>query len=197
MVVSFVVPVIVGVLLLLRRRHIAPGVSVRSRILSVLSEVVPSAYPDARFRSLAPAYDPTKAPWSEPGGPTTCGFLPWWVGNRIGVRITGGGTYELRDVAKAAGAWIEPGNGRRPSPGDPYAVGNDAGSIDHVGFIVKLNGDDWTTADAGQGPRERQGAAENVRKYDRRTNRLGTRRLVGWMDVAKYVAAKGGLPREK
>ena len=175
-----------------RRRGRRAAVGVRQKALAVLSEVVPSSWPDARFRRLAPGYDPSVAPWNEPGGPTTCGFLPAWLGYRLGVKITGGGTYELRNVAQAAGAWVEPGKGRLPKPGDLYAIGHGDDSIDHVGAVEKATSKEWITLDAGQGPRDRQAAARVVRPYDAKALSLGGKRVVGWLDLERYFSAKGG-----
>jgi peptidoglycan hydrolase-like protein with peptidoglycan-binding domain len=51
-----------------------------------------------------------------------------------------------------ARTWV-PFGGTRPLPGDIYVLGQveNPARFQHVGVIVSAQGDDWTTADAGQG----------------------------------------------
>ena len=167
----------------------------RRAALAAVAEVVPSAYGDARFAKLAPGWTPETA--VQPSGAflTTCGYLPGYVGSRLGLEkdLSSFGTYALRDNARAWGAWSEPGTGRlrRPRPGDAYALADDAGGVVHVGVVVSAPEDGpWQTADAGQGTREAQEARYVTRAYDPAApggptlgGPAGPRRLAGWVDL--------------
>jgi hypothetical protein len=166
---------------------------VRRQVLEIVAEVVPSQYGSAAFTKLAPGYEPSNPMVAE--GFSTCGYLPTYVGRRLGYRdgITRSGTYAVRDVGRATGTWIDAGGWHRPSPGDFYAIGNAAGGIDHVGVIIRAPWfGTWRTADAGQGSLGAGQAAAYVdRDYDGDAvtigGPMGHRPLAGWLDVAKYV----------
>lgn len=166
--------------------------ALREHILEILREVVPSRFGDARFAQLAPGYAPD-APGLPPGF-TTCGYLPLYVGHRLGFKdgITRGGVDGVRSIGRAHGAWIDAGGARRPRPGDFYGLSATRGGIlTHVGVIVDPSGATWTTADAGQGSRMEQEAAYVPRPYDAGGvtlgGALGPRPLAGWLDVQRYV----------
>jgi hypothetical protein len=167
----------------------------RRRALEVVDEVVPSRYGDDRFRRLAPGYraegegdtlrtfDGAK---ELPKGFTTCGYLPGFLGSRLGLAksLSSYGTEGLRTNAEGWGAWIKPGEGRLPKPGDAYAIEGANGGIVHVGIFIRQNADgSWHTADAGQGPRHLQEAAFVDRPYDPNAHTLGGRTLAGWVDL--------------
>lgn len=170
----------------------------RLRIVNdILPSVVPSRYGDARFAKLAPGYRPDDP--KLPPGFTTCGYLDLFVGHALGAKdgITRGGTEQIRTAGKAANAWVEPGGGRLPSPGDLYGIDkiDSAGNryIVHVGVIVDASGPVWRTADAGQGPRNAQEAQYVDRPYDAANATLGgpagPRPLAGWINIDKYPIA--------
>ncbi len=198
-----------GALLLWRRGSggFRPMTERRRFVLDRLAEVVPSQYGDAKFKRIAPGYDPNDS--ALPKGFTTCGYLPCYIGSMLGAPrcITQGGLEQMRTNGRAIGAWVEPGNGRRPSPGDLFAIGSPQ-LVTHVGVIVDASGDTWKTADAGQGP---MGAGQRadyvIRPYDMATNTLGgpgatlvagqgwtirgePRHLAGWIDIDKVPGAK-------
>lgn len=168
----------------------------RKAALDVVSEVVPSAYGDARFAKLAPAWNPQMAVQSNGAFLTTCGYLPGYVGSKLGLEknLSSYGTFALRDNARTWGAWIEPGGDARPKPGDAYALADAAGGIVHVGFIVSApTSGPWKTADAGQGSHEVQTAVYQDRPYDSMLltlgGPLGPRRLAGWVDLDRVPLA--------
>lgn len=164
---------------------------VRRRALTIIATMVPSAYPDARFMRLVGAsFDPATSVG------TTCGALPGRVGALLGhpTAITRYGVPGVETEGRAMGAWVEAGGGRLPRPGDIYLLrfppGHPmAGMIAHTGFVTAVEGDIWTTADAGQGTKEAPTAALVRRRYDPATHTLtrldnGEARLVvGWIDL--------------
>lgn len=176
----------------------------RARALDIINEVVPSKYPDDRFRKLAPGYRVENGrAWNGatelPAGFTTCGYLTGYLGARLGLAksISSYGTEGLRTNAKAWNAWVEPGDGREPNPGDPYAI-EAHGGIVHVGVFLSKNADgSWHTADAGQGTREAQEARFTDRPYDSSAHTIGgamgPRPLAGWVDLdaVPLASAKG------
>jgi hypothetical protein len=165
--------------------------SVRDRVLEILHEVVPSRYGDARFARLAPGYRPDDP--RLPPGFTTCGYLPLYVGNRLGVRdgITRGGVEGVRMIGRDHGVWVEAGGSKRPRPGDFLGLSATRGGIlTHVDVLVDASGNPWRTADAGQGARDMQEARYVDRIYDPVNVTLGgpagARPLAGWFDLAAY-----------
>lgn len=165
---------------------------VRQAVVDAVRAVVPSQYPDERWRRLAPLYDPAHLPSA---GYTTCGELPRYALSVVGVN-TRGGLASIRDLGRAAGAWVEPAAGVLPRPGDAYLAGNAAGEILHTGIVLAASPDEWTTADAGQGPRDRQAAAVLENAYDSSTATLTRaagsappRVVLGWLDAERAAAA--------
>ena len=165
----------------------------RLAALAAVSAVVPSKYGDARFSELAPSYTPDDP--KLPKGFTTCGYLPGYVGGKIGVP-TRYGLASIRTEAQKHGAWVEAGGDRRPKPGDFFLIGTASGMIAHTGVIVDAGGSLWKTADAGQGARDKQEARFVDRPYDAAAVTLGgpagPRPLIGWMDIDKMPGG-GGL----
>jgi hypothetical protein len=197
----------------------------RRRALEVLQEVVPSAYgapgeSGARFEKLAPGYKAErvdgKLVLSSHGTKlldtfTTCGYLPCYLGRGLGLaeEISLCGLEQIRINGKKWGAWVEPGEGREPQPGDPYGIDVAAGGplIVHVGVFVGKNPDGtWRMADAGQGTREKQEAKYTDRVYDPKTNTLALviggkptlgRKLAGWVDLDMVPALAQAKPVPK
>lgn len=186
----------------------------RKRALEILDEVVPSKYGDDRFKRLAPGYRAEGERAFEgdkelPHGFTTCGYLPGYLGSRLGLAksLSSYGTNGLRDNAIPWGAWVTPQAGALPKPGDAYAIAGANGGIVHVGVFVRQNPDgSWHTADAGQGTRgEGQEAKYVDRPYDPVAHTLGgpmgPRPIAGWVDIDKVPLAHdphiAGLGRDR
>ena len=106
----------------------------RNKITEILSEVVPSYYPDAKFKKL-------DAVWKPGAGYTTCGALPTYVAKGLGVAPTHAkdglldyGLISMRNAAIRAGCWHHQSAfdrmlakelnvpKRRPQPGDFYML---------------------------------------------------------------------------
>jgi hypothetical protein len=108
----------------------------RQRILrQILPQVVPSVYGDATFKKI-------DANWKPGSGYTTCGGLPSFVAQSLGVskvmKDEGMGAYALTGMRNAAirrGAWVHTGRSKRnpdgfggsdvrpmPKPGDLYLL---------------------------------------------------------------------------
>lgn len=175
-----------------------PLAPVRARVLDILKEVVPSAYPDERFALLH--FDPNKVP----AGTTSCGALPGYVGDRLGDQITHYGVPGVRDEGRKRNAWIEPSKKERPLPGDFFITTSDPElkTVMHTGVFVRIiekrpDGTElWETADAGQAPKG-AGAAYVKRVYHPDSNQLtrpdgigDVRYLGGWVDLEKALASK-------
>lgn len=171
----------------------APLNALRRQALAILDTVVPSAYGDARFAKLG---------WAPVPGTriTSCGALPCKMGRDLGdpEGITRCGVPGVRTEGLKRHAWITPGQGRRPKPGDILLTSKDpAGQvIAHTCVLKAIDGNAWRTADAGQGTVEHQEAAYVNRVYDPVTNTLmragatnaEPRFLVGWTDLDLAMA---------
>jgi len=174
----------------------------REQVLQILHDLIPCAYPDAKYKAFSPGFQPESQEWRQritdaganPDTYSECGRLPGYILEQL--HATGGGSKsgleQLRVHGRAVGAWVEPGQGRRPRAGDLYAVSTDKGGIiTHVGVIVSADGDTWQTADAGQGTRINQAVAFVNRAYDDDRGTLGPpdgmtappRYLTGWLDI--------------
>lgn len=178
----------------------SPALSpLRRRALDIVAEVVPSAYPDARFAKLG--FEP------KPGSDvTSCGALPGYMGVHLGdpTGITRWGVEGARIEGKKKGAWVVSDGDARPLGGDIYGTSKSPdGILAHVGVIVRRYRDDqgreiWVTADAGQGPTQSPSAAEVHRVYDPRTNTLTRldngepRYVAGWINLAAWPFPKKG-----
>ena len=168
--------------------------AIRLRALELIGEVLPSAYPSARFARIAPSYTPAilaKYPTY-----STCGELPAFVARSVGFKgkIASAGLELLRTEGTARGCWKTLKDGR-PLPGDFYGLANTPGGIIvHVGVIKAADGDTWETADAGQGPLNAQRADYVSRTFDARAGTLTaggrTKFLAGWVDI-DCLAEKG------
>lgn len=188
----------------------APLSARRKFVLDAISRVVPSQYGDAKFREIAPGYDP-----DDPNLPphfTTCGYLPCYVGRmlKVGNCITQGGLEQMRINGRKMGAWVEATGDNLPKPGDLYGIGSEAhggGILVHVGVVIDAKKDQWTTADAGQGTvGAGQRAAYVTRPVDMKTITSGgtgavyvpgtgwtvngkPRNIAGWLDIDKIQGA--------
>ncbi len=175
----------------------------RQRALTILDTMVPSAYPDARFAHIVGGASWT--PESQPG--TTCGALPARMGIDLGdpEGITRFGVGGAKTQGLARGAWHEAAEevprGKRPKPGDILLMAFPPGSSEgtgysHVNVLAHANGNDWITADAGQGPRLSPSAAYVSRHFEPGTLRIlrlddpqrSSRVFVGWIDLDEAMA---------
>lgn len=171
----------------------------RIKALSFISEVVPSKMGDSRFSKLAPGYRRVKEgdiivsyahSTKLPKGFTGCGYLPCYVGRRLGDPrgITQCGLEGARKNAKEQSAWIDAGGDRKPKPGDILLYVNDSNVPVHIGFFIGMNKDgSWKTADGGQANNktEIEEAKYLSRIYDPAKVTLGGRKLAGWVDLDK------------
>ncbi len=172
----------------------------RLRALTAIAEVVPSVYGTERFTKLAPglvvAEDASGEVVKTVNGVkqgktfTECGYLPCYVGRRLGDPrgITQCGLEQARKNAIAQNAWRKAGGDARPAPGDIFLVVDEHDTPLHVGMYVGRNADGtWRTADAGQGTKKAPDARYLDRPYDAERVTLGgpagPRRLAGWVDL--------------
>ena len=162
----------------------------REAILTAVDRVIPGVYPDAKFREMAPGYDPDDP--KLPKGFTSCGFMPGYAGGKVGIN-TRYGLGSIREIGEKTGTWIKPSSGKRPKPGDFFLLGNSAGEILHTGVFKKTSGTDWETADAGQEDRKKgeKGRTAYVKRTwnpEMKTLKTGNveRVLLGWLDVDNY-----------
>lgn len=153
-----------------------PPLNARRRfVLDVLQEIVPSQYPDDKFRALAgDDYDPNDP--KLPPGFTTCGFLPFRVGRRLNVvkpwGITAGGLESMRINGRALNAWIEPNGKNRPKPGDLYGIGGQD-IIVHVGVYKRR-------VDIERELREKRANAEPLKGWARKVADQEIAKLEKW-----------------
>ncbi len=201
------------------------GLSERRRTVTLLlPNYVPSKYPDEKFKKLAPGYESkevdgeivqTSGGEVLPKSFTTCGYLPCRIGYdlKLDLGITQCGLEQLRTNARKWNAWIEPGDGRMPRPGDVFGIDkiDAAGNrlIVHVGIFIGVNPDgSWHTADAGQGTKKNQEAKFLDRAYDPKALTLSgpdkkgaLRPIAGWctLDLVPLdtKAAKPGKTERK
>jgi hypothetical protein len=181
------------------------GLSPRRRrvIDELLPGVVPCQYNDKRFQKMS--FGLTKSSPGVTPGYTTCGSLPMYVARML-KDMSIGGTNGVRTAGIKKNAWVVADGEKRPRPGDLYALLNKGDSdrlnsgISHVGVIIDASGDQWKTADAGQGD---GWAADYVtRKYDAEAGTLTgeivtganvrpPRVLAGWIDLDEYPFPAG------
>jgi hypothetical protein len=177
----------------------SPGaLSVRRTVArDAMARVIPSEYGSQAFTELAPGYSPEilkKYPTF-----TTCGYAPAYLFGAVAKsegadagKLGQAGLTLLKTEAQRGGYWRESG---LPRPYDVYALANETGLIVHVGVVEEADGGEWTTLDAGRGPREKQRAEIVVRAFDAGnrtlTNEFGTRRLAGFVDLDAVVFDDG------
>ncbi|HSK72853.1 MAG TPA: hypothetical protein VK892_14220 [Pyrinomonadaceae bacterium] len=186
-----------------------PSSAIRQRLLEDLNKVLPCSYMDNNYKKI------TGGLTKQGGGYTTCGSLPGYVSAKLWEfktgkmasldilkRITLNGTNNVRTKGMKYGAWFEANLTDRPKPGDVYALldynktNKKDDVIGHVGVIQSSSGDEWTTADLGQGDGY-SGKRDIKRPYKSVTGELygesnqggGYRILAGWVDLDKYYAA--------
>lgn len=171
----------------------------RRQVIDVLIPgVLPSSYGQQKFTKLT--FGLTKDNPSVTPGYTTCGSLPMYIARMLNDKRIGG-TNGVRTAGQNKNAWVVADGVKRPLPGDLYALLNKGetdvinGGISHVGVILDASGDQWKTADAGQGD---GWAADYVtRHYDAQAGTLSgeilqaagarpPRVLAGWIDIDKY-----------
>ncbi len=70
-----------------------------------------------------------------------------------------------------------------PSPGDFYMLGVRGGATQHVGVVLDIDSDTWTTVDAGQGGRN--SGFDCIKRQGPRAFPPGS--FVGWLDVDVFL----------
>ena len=116
------------------------------------------------------------------GTTTTCNAF---LGVVVAKTLTAGGlarrVFNSFDLPKAGGtAWNwYPTPDKSPKPGDFFEVGKRGGTYEHVGIIVAVNGENWSTADSGQGG---PGAGYDAIKRKARSS-TG---VMGWIDADEF-----------
>ncbi|WP_437679984.1 hypothetical protein [Sorangium sp. So ce131] len=194
------------------RRPVAlprPGLSLRQEAVSLVRRFVPSDTGDAAFEEIAKDYG---------GKGTTCGYICHWLLWRIGCRDAtvvnrnepgDGLTYRpARNISMLR--WNTyfrvASRDARPEPGDIYLVSDGPPPTEHVGVVLDVAGDVWTTADAGQPNVRGEQCARLVKRRLRADGALERldgasppRRLQGWLDlerVPRSAPARLDGPRE-
>ncbi|HEX2886211.1 hypothetical protein [Vineibacter terrae] len=95
--------------------------------------------------------------------------------------------------------WV-PFAGNRPLPGDIYTLTkfDKSTEFQHVGVIVNADGNDWTTADGGQGNGWQSGFVKRSFHSDGQIDgEFGNKaRLKGWVNLdALYAVANSAFPK--
>jgi len=120
--------------------------------------------------------------WDSGSRFTTCtGFLSvLWSG----ASAAGGSSRKLRpfEMFKHPG-WHWYGDDEySPTPGDFYMLGVRGGATQHVGVIVDIDDETWTTVDAGQGGRNM--GYDCIKRQGPRSFPPGS--FAGWLDIDEF-----------
>ncbi len=112
-----------------------------------------------------------------------------------------GPTFGYRDIvrhvekSRAQPIYVDykAGSSRRPRPGDVYLIRMADGSIRHVGVLYAISGNQWRTADGGQG-QSGYGVGFMDRVFDPRRGTISGGKEVGyidgWIDLESLVAQR-------
>jgi hypothetical protein len=189
-----------------------PGTPIRMKVLSILQGMLPPAgtlsngqkpFPDAKGTGcgelpgrvfsrvpVKPQSDPGAFKVKPNGGPTLYLTSPttWW--EQMAQKI---------DETHGTKTWIPFNGGNRPLPGDIFLLCKveSSSTFQHVGIIVDPTGDNWTTADGGQGNGWQSGYVKRQFFADGRIKgEFGNwARLKGWVDLdALYAVARHVFP---
>jgi hypothetical protein len=178
----------------------------------------------AAARALLPPQGQLTQGGTGPKGASGCGEFPGRVFNRLpvippgapgafSVQVPGAGRVFLtspttwwepvaREIDKqhapARPCWV-PFAGNRPMPGDIYLLSRHdrPGEFQHVGVIIEANGQDWLTADGGQGNGWQSGLVRRRFEADGTiTGEFGNKaRLKGWADLDTiHAVARPSFP---
>lgn len=112
--------------------------------------------------------------------------LVWHVQQNISRPIAG---------AKKYGGWVQAAKGLTPKPGDLVLIGHYPDEMEHVFVHTGASGSKWSSADYGQV--ELGSGKPSSKRVVREVAfpKLGSRTLVGWIDVDKLPrAAAANLP---
>jgi hypothetical protein len=186
--------------------------AVRQRILQVCAEIFPQ-----KTSGLIHFTSQRRQPGSKV---TNCGAFPGMVFGRVPViPPTKRGAFHVKDMYLTTpmtmwdifaqtvdkekhppkNTWI-PFNGNRPQPGDIYILKNIATEqFQHVGIIVNPDGNEWITADGGQGDGYQGGFVKRTfSPSGEMTGEFGNKaRLKGWVDLDNlYAVAKESFPKD-
>jgi hypothetical protein len=189
-----------------------PGSPIRLKFMSILQGLLPAP------GTLSNGQRPSGAKG------TGCGELPGRVFSRVPVipqgqpgafkvNVKGAGNLYLtmpttwwEQIAQATDqqygskTWVPFSSGRRPLPGDIYLLAkfDSPGEFQHVGIIVNADGEQWTTADGGQGNGWQSGFVKR-RFYatGQIDGEFGNKAwLKGWVDLdALYAVAISAFPK--
>ena len=130
--------------------------------------------------------------WQENGkwktqGISTCGLVAEGLWRRVQVDapwlwqdyVSGKAIERAVTFAKQCEAWVRPGDGRVPRPGEYVVIGSGLGT--HALTCIDWEGDTLVSVDGGQvGARGLQ--AIHVCRRPWKDDALGARRIVGWVD---------------
>jgi peptidoglycan hydrolase-like protein with peptidoglycan-binding domain len=189
-----------------------PNSPIRLKFMSILQGLLP---PPGTLSNGQKPFEGAKG--------TGCGELPGRVFTRVPVipqgkpgafKVTpkGGPTLFLTspttwweqmaqtiDEKHGTKTWVPFNGGNRPLPGDIFLLAkvDDINTFQHVGIIVDPTGDQWTTADGGQGNGWQSGFVKRQFFADGRIKgEFGNwARLKGWVDLdALYAVAISAFP---
>lgn len=186
---------------------------IRRRILTeILPVVMPSVEGDAKFSILCPP-GPLKASRAQCKALgttfTTCGRLPGYVMEKLGLSVMANGLSGVRDFAWALGAWTTTrtlsiyDDQQMPRPGDIYLVSEpNSPAIAHIAIMINPFTDPIWSADSGQGTPDLQMALYVPKKLNPDSGVITSkphyqyaysfpRRIVGWADIDRLCAAAG------
>lgn len=189
-----------------------PGTPIRLKVMSILQGMLPAPgtlsngqkpfegakgtgcgeLPGRVFTRMPvkPQSDPGAFKVKPNGGPTLFLTSPttWW--EQMAQKI---------DETHGTKCWVPFNGGNRPLPGDIFLLSkvDSSTTFQHVGIIVDPTGDNWTTADGGQGNGWQSGFVKRQFFADGKIKgEFGNwARLKGWVDLdALYAVAKHVFP---
>jgi hypothetical protein len=161
---------------------------VRMKVQTILRDLLPCEFQDKKYNKNP------YAPQTKFAG-TTCGSLPSAVAYYLGRSFKlGGNTTGMPKEGRRYSAWVDMDGTRRPKFGDFYALvtgGMSDAYITHVGVILSAEGNQWVTADMGQGSGY-SGKIDVKREYRPADNTLtgekkDWRPVYGWIDIDAYM----------
>lgn len=88
-------------------------------------------------------------------------------------------------AAQKLGAWVPFKSGLHPKPGDLVLIGHYPDEMEHALVFLQATGSSWLSADYGQVDYKSGDASSKFINRIQSYNKLGTRTLVGWIDLDK------------
>lgn len=92
-------------------------------------------------------------------------------------------------AAQKLGAWVPFKVGMKPKPCDLVLIGHYPDELEHALVFLSASGPKWTSADYGQVDYKSGKASSKIITRHQSWDTLGTRKLIGWIDIDK-------LPRQ-